>query len=82
MPCRAQSGRGSRQSVRSADEENGSPVDSGLPQVNQLSGLSGQARNSYQPPIIPFTAYDGRMSTGTTPSRCSIAAAISGDIFP
>jgi len=66
----------------SVDEENGSPFYSGLPQVNLLIASSGDASDSYQSPIIPFTAYDGLISTGTTPSRRSIAAAISGDIFP
>ena len=66
----------------SVDEENGSPFYSELPQVNRRAASSGDAGNSYQSPIILLTAYDGRMSTGTTPSSRSIAAAISGDIFP
>jgi hypothetical protein len=40
------------------------------------------APKAYQSAIIPFTAYDGLISTGTTPSSRSIAAAISGDILP
>lgn len=43
---------------------------------------STYANEPYQSPIIPLTAYEGRMSTGTTPSRRAIAAVISGDIVP